>query len=329
MVVYLETERLILRRFTPDDLDDLVALDCGPRGHALHQRRPADAARGDARRLPPVVARVLRARRRVGLLGGDRARDRRVPRLVPPPAREEDPPDEPELGYRLVRSAWGKGYATEGSRALVDKAFAELGARRVYAATMVVNTGSWRVMEKSGLRFVRYFVMPWPDRIEGEEHGDVEYAITREEWERTRGAPGRRRPLDRRPRRRLGDRLELRVGAELEDQRAEQHQRPTRELDRPERLAEPQRPRGAPRRPARAASGSRPGAAELRIADRNSSDEIPPPRRRRGAGPATGRATGTASAGPRSGRRGSRSRSRPTTETDRFTSVAASAGTDR
>ena len=53
---------------------------------------------------------------------------------------------------------------------------------------MVVNTGSWRVMEKSGLRFVRNFVMPWPDRIEGEEHGDVEYAITREEWEQDRAA---------------------------------------------------------------------------------------------------------------------------------------------
>ena len=45
-------------------------------------------------------------------------------------------PDEPELGYRLRRSAWGKGYATEGSRALVRVAFTELGARRVYAETM-------------------------------------------------------------------------------------------------------------------------------------------------------------------------------------------------
>ena len=37
-------------------------------------------------------------------------------------------------------------------------------------------------MEKAGLRFVRTFVADWPVRIPGDEHGDVEYAITREEW---------------------------------------------------------------------------------------------------------------------------------------------------
>jgi RimJ/RimL family protein N-acetyltransferase len=94
-----------------------------------------------------------------------------------------DPDDEPELGYRLVADAWGRGFATEGSRALIRKAFEELGASRVYATTMVVNQASWRVMEKAGLRRVRVFHQPWPDRIEGEEHGDVEYALTRDEWE--------------------------------------------------------------------------------------------------------------------------------------------------
>src|SRR4029450_3018730 len=92
-------------------------------------------------------------------------------------------PDEPELGYRLRRSAWGKGYATQGSRALIRAAFTELGARRVYAETMVVNRGSRRVMEKAGLRLVRTFHRPWPDPIEGDEHGEVEYALTRAEWE--------------------------------------------------------------------------------------------------------------------------------------------------
>jgi RimJ/RimL family protein N-acetyltransferase len=52
----------------------------------------------------------------------------------------------------------------------------------VYAATMGVNVASRRVMEKAGLRFVRVFHEPWPDRIEGEEHGDVEYALTLDEW---------------------------------------------------------------------------------------------------------------------------------------------------
>ena len=95
-------------------------------------------------------------------------------------------PDEPELGYRLRRDVWGQGFATEGSRALIDKAFAGLGAERVYAETMAVHTASRRVMEKSGLRHVRTFESEWPVRIPGDEEGDVEYAITRSEWESER-----------------------------------------------------------------------------------------------------------------------------------------------
>jgi RimJ/RimL family protein N-acetyltransferase len=94
------------------------------------------------------------------------------------------PDDEPELGYRLRASSWGRGYASEGARALVRKAFEELGARRVHAEAMAVNAASRRVMEKAGLRFVRVFHQDWPDRIAGEEEGDVEYALTRDEWER-------------------------------------------------------------------------------------------------------------------------------------------------
>jgi RimJ/RimL family protein N-acetyltransferase len=97
-------------------------------------------------------------------------------------------PNEVELGHRLRTSAWGNGYATEGSRALIHKGFDELGVERVVASTMVVNAASRRVMEKAGLRFVRRFHQPWPDSIEGEEQGDVEYALLRSEWEeQTRG----------------------------------------------------------------------------------------------------------------------------------------------
>jgi hypothetical protein len=66
----------------------------------------------------------------------------------------------------------------------VRKGFTELGVRRVVAEAMAVHGASRRVMEKAGLRLVRTFHQPWPYPIEGDELGDVEYALDRDEWER-------------------------------------------------------------------------------------------------------------------------------------------------
>jgi RimJ/RimL family protein N-acetyltransferase len=92
---------------------------------------------------------------------------------------------EYELGYRLSVDSWGRGLATEGSRALIDYGFDSLGASRVWAQTMSVNRRSQRVMERCGLRFVRNFHLHWEDPIAGSEAGEVEYALTREEWARS------------------------------------------------------------------------------------------------------------------------------------------------
>jgi RimJ/RimL family protein N-acetyltransferase len=81
-----------------------------------------------------------------------------------------------DLGYRLTRSAWGRGYATEGSRALVRKAFMELGARRVVATALVANGASTRVMEKVGLRPAGEVKLP------GFSEPAVTYVLTRDEY---------------------------------------------------------------------------------------------------------------------------------------------------
>ncbi len=95
---------------------------------------------------------------------------------------EGSSPGEAELGYRLRKSAWGKGYGTEGSRALIRHGFTELGVQRVLATTMAVHIASRRVMEKR-LSLTRTFHQPWPYPIEGDEHGDVDYALTKADWE--------------------------------------------------------------------------------------------------------------------------------------------------
>jgi RimJ/RimL family protein N-acetyltransferase len=59
-----------------------------------------------------------------------------------------------ELGYYLARKAWGKGYATELSRAFMRIAFDDLGLTRVVAVVRPGNTGSKRVLSKAGMRHV-------------------------------------------------------------------------------------------------------------------------------------------------------------------------------
>jgi [ribosomal protein S5]-alanine N-acetyltransferase len=59
--------------------------------------------------------------------------------------------DGAELGWYLTSRHWGRGYATEATRLLVDFAFNIVGLRRLYATADPENRASCRVLEKSGL----------------------------------------------------------------------------------------------------------------------------------------------------------------------------------
>jgi RimJ/RimL family protein N-acetyltransferase len=189
---YLETERLRLRRFTAADEDDVVALHGDPEVmRYLGKPETRDGVQN------VTLRRWLTFHARDPAFGYFAAVEKDTGTflgwfLFRPPLVDDPPPGEIELGYRLHTAAWGRGFATEGSIALVRKGFTELGVQRVVATTMAVNRGSRRVLEKVGLRYVRTFHLDRPDPLEGSEHGEVEYALTREEWRRTpcAGAPG-------------------------------------------------------------------------------------------------------------------------------------------
>jgi RimJ/RimL family protein N-acetyltransferase len=192
MQVLLETERLVLRRFTEADVDNLFDLDSDPdvmRFLTGGKPTPREVIRNE------TLPRLLRYYERFAGFGFWAAIEKSTGEFLgwfhflP---RKGSGPDEAELGYRLRKSAWGKGYGTEGSRALIRKGFTELGVRRVVAETMAVNIASRRVMEKAGLTLVRTFHQSWPERIEGAQRGDVEYALRKADWER-QDAAGRER----------------------------------------------------------------------------------------------------------------------------------------
>lgn len=181
--VFLETQRLVLRRFTPDDADNLAMLDADPdvmrfvtggiptsRDEIVNDYLPAFLAYYD--RYEGFGFWAVTEKASGEFLGWFHFR--------PGP---DAAPGEVELGYRLRKTAWGKGYGTEGSLALIRKGFTELGVQRVVAEAIAVNAASRRVMEKSGLRLVRTFRQRWPDPVHGDEHEIAEYALDKSGWQ--------------------------------------------------------------------------------------------------------------------------------------------------
>jgi ribosomal-protein-alanine N-acetyltransferase len=65
--------------------------------------------------------------------------------------------DEVELLYALMPTYWGKGYATEISKKLMDIAFEQLKLKDVIAFTLATNKPSQKVMEKAGFKFEKNF----------------------------------------------------------------------------------------------------------------------------------------------------------------------------
>jgi RimJ/RimL family protein N-acetyltransferase len=63
--------------------------------------------------------------------------------------------DDVDIGYRFLPDCWGKGYATESARAVMEQDAREHGARRIVGTVHPDNPASGRVLEKLGLRFER------------------------------------------------------------------------------------------------------------------------------------------------------------------------------
>jgi RimJ/RimL family protein N-acetyltransferase len=191
MRVFLETSRLTLRHFTEDDEDNLFELNSDPEVmRFLNGGMPTPRDEVRTRIIPVFLGYYERFEGFGFWAAAETATGQFLGWFhVRPPLRDAGTPagwDEDgvaELGYRLRRSAWGKGYATEGSRALIGKGFAEFGVRRVVAETLAGNLGSRRVLEKSGLIQIGTSAGAGPDAAESAGQGHVRYELTRAGWE--------------------------------------------------------------------------------------------------------------------------------------------------
>jgi len=174
----IETERMILRRFSMEDTGLLYELNSNPEVlRYLSRRGPSWEEVEEA--LQDYIVQYSRELSPGRLAALDRASGRFIGQFS---LHQHGGIRELSMGYRLMPECWGRGLATEGAKALIGYGFAMPDVERIRAQTMFVNAGSRRVMEKCGLRYIRTFHEQFDDPLPGTELGEVEYAITRREW---------------------------------------------------------------------------------------------------------------------------------------------------
>lgn len=163
MLIYAETPRLILREILHSDLDGFWELDSDPEVHRYLGNQPVT----DKSKLVDVIEFVRQQYIDFGIgrwavLNKETQEFMGWAGLKFVTEVTNNHSGFYDIGYRLIRKYWGKGYATEASMAALDYAFQTLKLEQLFATAAVDNFASNRVLQKIRLQFVETFY-----------HGDI------------------------------------------------------------------------------------------------------------------------------------------------------------
>jgi len=179
----LRTERLLLRPFTPADVEDVLEYINRPEWAEFQVN------------IPPVPVSRKYAEELLAIFSNPAAwvktgifrifaivfEGKVIGEIVLNLRQHDDRESERvELAYTLAYQHWGKGLTTEAARAVIDWAFQNYNFNRIYAWSDPRNIGSWRVMEKLGMK--REGLLRSHMKWNGEFRDQVYYGILRSEW---------------------------------------------------------------------------------------------------------------------------------------------------
>lgn len=147
----LETERLLLREIRPDDLANLYRMNSDPEVMKYVGDGSVRTREQMLKELDMLISHYVR-KPGLGIWATELKSNGTfvgASGLV-----HYDNTPAIEVGYRLLKEHWNKGYATEASRGLLKYGFETLGLEKIVSSAHVDNRASTRVMEKIGMRYV-------------------------------------------------------------------------------------------------------------------------------------------------------------------------------
>lgn len=178
----IETERLILRPFTPDDAEDVFDYAKNPRVGPIAGWPP----HGSEEESREVIRTVLSADGVAAMVLKDNGKVVGSVGFVDrhPAGERPDCPDN-EIGYVLHPRFWGRGMVPEAVEAMLRRGFEDLGYRRIWCGHYAGNWRSCRVIRRCGFRY--QFSRTEYVALMNECRQCYDYVQTREEW-RSRAA---------------------------------------------------------------------------------------------------------------------------------------------
>lgn len=155
----IETERLILREMRLTDLDGMFELDSDPVVHKYLGNKPVKTKKESRK----IIESVLNQYKERGI-GRWAAIEKSSGEFIGWSGIRLNTEYNMngftryyDVGYRLIKKYWGKGYATESGKAVVSYAFKNLKLPELYATTEIGNQASHKVLLKIGLHYVEDF----------------------------------------------------------------------------------------------------------------------------------------------------------------------------
>ena len=153
MTLPITTKRLFLRRYTEDDIQNI--LECVAHSSVANATPEIEATEAGVRRYIEMQNSYQPFEQdKCFDLAIERKEDSKVVGLLSLVCKAHK---QGAIGYALGVGYRGQGYATEAAQGLMGYGFASLNLHRIYADTDSGNPASWRVMERLGMRREGYF----------------------------------------------------------------------------------------------------------------------------------------------------------------------------
>jgi RimJ/RimL family protein N-acetyltransferase len=171
MKIFAETERLILREFIPTDAHGMFELDSDPEVHRYLGNNPITTLQQSEQVIAMIrqqyvdlgIGRWAVIEKESGNFTGWCGL-----KLVTTSTNKHS--NFYDIGYRFIKTYWGKGYATESALAALNYGLNQMQLQQIYGMADVDNVGSNQVLRKIGLQYMEQFM------LDGVKHNWYKYS---------------------------------------------------------------------------------------------------------------------------------------------------------